>query len=164
MALESYASLGKSDELSLKAVGTVSPTAASKAFDREVREVMSTKVFGDPWRPWCGWHVCFTYDIGVDNNTGRSPCSWPLLTRRLAVINKVNKRVDALAREVEEAMQRDLSDAVRNLENFVDAVCKPYQEEAQSRLDNLLAKQKELSNVAERIWVLRRDIQNLHIS
>lgn len=78
------------------------------------------------------------------------------------MIKKVNRRVDAFAREVEEAMQRDLSNAVQNLESFVDAVSKPYQEEAQNRLDDLSAKQKELSDVAEKIRALRRDIQNLH--
>lgn len=48
--MESYESLGKLDDLSLKAVGNVSPTAASKDFGREVREVVSTD---------CSICICF---------------------------------------------------------------------------------------------------------
>ncbi|KAI4340219.1 hypothetical protein MLD38_025079 [Melastoma candidum] len=171
MTLESYAALGKSDELSLKAVGNVSPTAASKVFDREVREVFLGTLGGLGVAGMSASLLTSVLTTTLEDLLALGFCSvggflaianFP--AQRQAVINKVNKRVDALAREVEEAMQRDLSDAVQNLETFVDAVCKPYQEEAQIRLDDLLAKQKELSDVAERIRALQRDIQNLHVS
>lgn len=58
--------------------------------------------------------------------------------RRQAIVDKVNKIADGLAREVEEAMQNDLMETVGNLENFVKTIGKPYQDAAQERLDKLL--------------------------
>lgn len=84
--------------------------------------------------------------------------------KRQAVINKVNKAVDEFAREVEEAMQKDLSESIRNMENFVNVISRPYQEAAQQRLDKVLEIQKELSRAENRLQMLRVEIQNLHVS
>ena len=80
------------------------------------------------------------------------------------MIDKVTRAADAFARELEEAMQKDLSETVENLENFVKLIAKPYQVEAQNREDKLLEIQDELSNVEEKIRKLQIQIQNLHVS
>jgi hypothetical protein len=84
--------------------------------------------------------------------------------RRQAIIGKVNKVADALAQQLEDAMQKDLSDATSNLVNFVNIVAKPYREEAQLRLDRLLGIQKELSDIRSKLQLLQVDIDNLHVS
>lgn len=76
----------------------------------------------------------------------------------------MNKTVDALARDLEEAMQKDLLDTVMNMENFINNVSKPHQEAAQSRLDKILKMQDELSAVQDRLRMLQVEIQNLHTS
>lgn len=80
------------------------------------------------------------------------------------MIDKVTRAADAFARELEEAMQKDLFETVENLENFVKLIAKPYQEEAQNRVDRLLEIQDELSNVEKKIRTLQIQIQNLHVS
>lgn len=83
--------------------------------------------------------------------------------RRQAIIGKVNKVADALAQQLEDAMQKDLSDATNNLVNFVNIVAKPYREEAQLRLDRLLGIQKELSDIRSKLQLLQVEIDNLHV-
>lgn len=84
--------------------------------------------------------------------------------KRQAVINKVNKAVDEFAREVEEAMQKDLSETVSNMDTYINAVSRPYQEAAQRRLDKVLEIQKELSMAENQLRTLQVEIQNLHVS
>lgn len=84
-------------------------------------------------------------------------------SRRQQLIDKVKRTADAFARELEAAMQEDLNEAVRNLETFVSVISKPYQDQAQNRLDKLLELQDELSNIGKKIEKLRNEIQNLHV-
>ncbi|CAN1729173.1 Probable transmembrane GTPase FZO-like, chloroplastic, partial [Linum perenne] len=84
--------------------------------------------------------------------------------RRRAMMDKVNKIADGLALEVEEAMQKDLSETLGNLDNFVKTIGKPYQDAAQEKLDKLLEVQSEVSNVDNKIRTLQVEIQNLHVS
>lgn len=80
------------------------------------------------------------------------------------MIVKVKKTADALALELEEAMQKDLSEALDNIENFVKVVAKPYQDAAQNKLEKLLAIQAEISDVEKELQILQVEIQNLHVS
>lgn len=80
------------------------------------------------------------------------------------MIDKVKRTADALAREVEEAMQKDLLETTESLENFVKLIGKPYQDLAQQRLENLLATQDRLTSVENKLKTLQIEIQNLHIS
>ncbi|XP_062085862.1 probable transmembrane GTPase FZO-like, chloroplastic isoform X2 [Humulus lupulus] len=84
--------------------------------------------------------------------------------RRQAVIDKVNKTADSLARELEEAMQKDLAEALDNLECFVKVVAEPYQNEVRNKLEKLLTIQAEISEVGKELQALQIDIQNLHVS
>lgn len=83
---------------------------------------------------------------------------------RKGMIDKVSRAADAFAREIEEGMQKDLLETVENLENFVKVIAKPYRDEAQNRLDNLLEIQVDLSNVEKKLRTLQIQIQNLHVS
>lgn len=80
------------------------------------------------------------------------------------MVDQVNRIADGLAREVEEAMQKDLMKTVGNVENFVRTIGKPYQDAAQKRLDKLLDHQEELSNVDKKLRTLRIEIQNANVS
>lgn len=84
--------------------------------------------------------------------------------RRQAIINKVKKTADALARELEEAMQKDLSEALDNVESFVKVVAEPYQDAAQNKIEKLHAIQAEISNIEKKLQRLQVEIQNLHVS
>lgn len=63
------------------------------------------------------------------------------------MIDKVNSTGDASAQELEDAMQKDLAEAVNDLENFVKTVGKPYQDAAPKRLDKFLEIQDGILNV-----------------
>lgn len=80
------------------------------------------------------------------------------------MIDKVKRTADALARELEEAMRKDLLEAVENMENFVKLVAEPYQDAAQHKLENLLRIQDEISNIEKELQTLQFEIQNLHVS
>lgn len=84
--------------------------------------------------------------------------------RRQKVIDKVKRKADTLAYELEEAMKKDLTEAIENLDTFVKVLSKPYQDEAQNRLNRLVEIQEELSNVEKKLRTLQIDIQNLHVS
>lgn len=79
------------------------------------------------------------------------------------MIDKVRKSADALATELEEAMQKDLLETIDNIESFVKIVAQPYQDAAQQRVDRLLEIQHEISDVEEEIQTLNGEIQNLHV-
>ncbi|XP_057966562.1 probable transmembrane GTPase FZO-like, chloroplastic isoform X3 [Malania oleifera] len=84
--------------------------------------------------------------------------------RRQEMVNKVRRTSDALAHELEEAMQKDLLEIIENLESFVKLTGKPYEDAAQDRLDKLSEIQYELSNVDKKLRTLQIEIQNLHVS
>ncbi|GJR29641.1 hypothetical protein Tco_1105873 [Tanacetum coccineum] len=80
---------------------------------------------------------------------------------RQKVVDKVKRIADSLARKLEEAMQRYLLETTESLENYVKFVSKPYQDLAQSRLDELVKIQGELTKIEERVTALRIEVQNL---
>lgn len=80
------------------------------------------------------------------------------------MIDKVRRAADALASELDEAMQKDLSEAINNMESYVKIIAQPYQDDAQHRLDKLIEIQQELSGVEKEIQKLNSEIQNLHVS
>lgn len=80
------------------------------------------------------------------------------------MVDKVKRTADSLARKLEEAMQRDLLETTESLENYVKFVGKPYQDLAQSRLDELVKTQGELTKMEERVKALQIEVQNLRMS
>lgn len=79
------------------------------------------------------------------------------------MVNKVKRAGGALARELEEAMQQDLLEAIDNLEKYVRFVGKPYQDVMQRRLEKLSGTLDKLTDVERKLQALRFEIENLHI-
>lgn len=80
------------------------------------------------------------------------------------MIDKVKRKADTLAYELEEAMKKDLTEAVENLDTFVRVIGKPYQDQAHNRLNKLVEIQEEISNIDKKLRTLQMEIQNLHVS
>lgn len=78
-------------------------------------------------------------------------------------MDKVKRTANALARELEEAMQKDLVEATSRLSNFVTLIGKPYKEAAQDRLSKLLGTQQELAATQKTLETLQIEIQNFHV-
>ncbi|KAF5744198.1 FZO-like [Tripterygium wilfordii] len=170
MHLETYELLKKVDELSLRVIDKLSALAASKLFDQNIRDVFSGTFGGLGAAGLSASLLTSVLPTTLEDLLALGLCSaggyiaissFPV--RRQVMIDRVNKLADALACELEEAMQKDLLEASGNLEKFVSAVGKPYQEEAQDRLNKLLAMQDELSNAEKKLRTLEVEIQNLHI-
>lgn len=171
MTLERFDLLRKLDEQCLKVIETFSASSASKTFDQEIREVFLGTFGGLGAAGLSASLLTSVLDTTLEDLLALGLCSAGGLlaisnfpARRQVVVNKVNKTVDALARDLEEAMQKDLLDTVTNMENFINIISKPYQEAAQSRLDKILKLQDELSAVQDRLRMLQIEIQNLHTS
>ncbi|CAK9323460.1 unnamed protein product [Citrullus colocynthis] len=168
---EMYESLKKVDDLSLKVINNFSPTAASKLFDQEIREVFLGTFGGLGAAGLSASLLTSVLPTTTEDLLALGLCSaggflaisnFP--SRRQQLVSKVKRTADGFARELEAAMQEDLNEAVRNLEKFVSVISKPYRDEAQNRLDKLLEIQDELSNVGKKLQKLQNEIQNLHVS
>lgn len=77
---------------------------------------------------------------------------------------KIGRVSDKLAREINEAMEKDLMTSIEKLTNFIEVISKPYAEAAQARIDRSIQIQDELAKVEQRIQALKVEIQNLHVS
>lgn len=171
MTLERFDLLRKLDEQCLKVIENFSASSASKTFDQEIREVFLGTFGGLGAAGLSASLLTSVLDTTLEDLLALGLCSAGGLlaisnfpARRQVVVNKVNKTVDALVCDLEEAMQKDLLDTVTNMENFINIISKPYQEAAQSRLDKILKLQDELSAVQDRLRMLQIEIQNLHTS
>ena len=83
--------------------------------------------------------------------------------RKRLVVDKVKRAGDALARELEGAMQKDLLETINNLEKYVRFVGEPYQDVMQHRLDELAGTSDELIQIEKKLQTLRIEIENLHV-
>ncbi|PON55284.1 Thiamine phosphate synthase [Parasponia andersonii] len=166
-----FESLKKVDELSLGVVRNFSGPVASKLFEQEIREVflgtfgglgaaglsasLLTSVLPTTLEDLLALGLCSAGGYLVISN-------FP--ARRQAMLDKVKRTADALARELEEGMQKDLTEALVNMESFVKVVAEPYQDAAQNKLDKLLEIQAEILIVEKELQTLQVEIQNLHVS
>ncbi|GMI73825.1 FZO-like [Hibiscus trionum] len=169
--LESYELLRKLDQLSLRVIENFSANAASKLFEREIREAflgtfgglgaaglsasLLTSILPTTLEDLLAFGLCSAGGFIAISN-------FP--ARRQRILEKVKKTADALGRELEDAMQKDLQETTENLEKFVRIIGEPYRDAAQNRLDKLLEVKDELSNARERLKMLQVEIQNLHVS
>ncbi|XWS76410.1 hypothetical protein CRYUN_Cryun01aG0173800 [Craigia yunnanensis] len=169
--LETYELLRKLDQLSLRVIEKFSANAASKLFEREVREAFLGTFGGLGAAGLSASLLTSILPTTLEDLLALGLCSaggfiaisnFP--ARRQGIIEKVKKTADALGRELEEAMQRDLQETTENLEKFVRIIGEPYRDAAQNRLDKLLEIKVELSNVRETLQTLQVEIQNLHVS
>ncbi|ONH93596.1 hypothetical protein PRUPE_8G241300 [Prunus persica] len=164
-------SLEKVNELSLKVIEGFSTNAASKLFEQEIREVSLATFGGLGAAGLSASLLTSVLPTTLEDLLALGLCSAGGLlavskfpARRQEMIDKVKRTADVLAREVEEAMQKDLSEAIGNMESFVKNISQPYQDTAQQRLEKLLELQDEISNVDKQLQTLRIEIQNLHVS
>lgn len=105
-------------------------------------------------------HFCFVLLLICDSLLAVS--NFP--ARRQQAVDKVKRTVDALARELEEAMQKDLTVTIENLEKYVTFIAKPYKEKMQQRLDKLSHTLDELTDIENNLETLQMEIQNFHVS
>ncbi|KAK4762897.1 hypothetical protein SAY86_008665 [Trapa natans] len=171
MSWEKLDLLRKENKLGLKVIENFSAGTSSRLFEQEIREVfletfgglgaaglsasLLTSVLETTPEDLLALGLCSAGGLLAVSSFGR---------KRQEVINKVNKAVDEFAREVEEAMEKDLSESIRNMEDFINTISRPYQEAAQQRLDKVLEIQNELSGAENRLRTLQVEIQNLHVS
>uniref|UniRef100_A0A1J3I5A0 Uncharacterized protein in xynA 3'region n=1 Tax=Noccaea caerulescens TaxID=107243 RepID=A0A1J3I5A0_NOCCA len=171
LGIDTYDLLRKTDKLSLKTIQNLSAGTTSKRLEQDIREVFFVTVGGLGAAGLSASLLTSVLPTTLEDLLALGLCSaggyvavanFPY--RRQAIIGKVNKVADALAQQLEDAMQKDLSDAKNNLVNFVNIVAKPYREEAQLRLDRLLGIEKEVSDIRSRLHLLEVEIDNIHVS
>ncbi|KAL8224889.1 hypothetical protein R6Q57_017446 [Mikania cordata] len=161
----------KKNDFSIRVVEDFSAAAASKLFEQEIREVFLGTFGGIGTASLLASLLTSVLPTTLEDLLALGLCSaggyvsianFP--ARRQKVVDKVKRTADNLARKLEEAMQKDLLETTESLENYVKFVGKPCQELAQSRLDELVNIQDELTKMEERIKELQIDVQNLHLS
>ncbi|KAM0027846.1 putative dynamin GTPase [Helianthus debilis subsp. tardiflorus] len=171
MSSETRKLVEKENEFSIKVVEDFSAAAASKLFDQEIREVFLGTFGGIGTASLLASLLTSVLPTTLEDLLALGLCSaggyiaianFP--ARRQKVVDKVKRTADNLARKLEEAMQKDLLETTESLENYVQFVGKPYQEVAQSRLDELVMIKDELTKMEKRIKALQIDVQNLHVS
>ncbi|KAJ4968941.1 hypothetical protein NE237_015642 [Protea cynaroides] len=169
--LDTHKLQNKGEKLSQKVVEDFSANAAAKLFEQEIREVVLGTFGGLGAAGLSASLLTSVLPTTLEDLLALGLCSAGGLlaisnfsARRKAIADKVKRTADALARELEEAMQKDLLQTIENLESFVKLISKPYQDEAQHRLDNFLEIQGELTSVEGKLKSLEIEIQNLHLS
>ena len=69
-----------------------------------------------------------------------------------------------MARDIDDAMQKDLVQATDKLAQFVEAISKPYQAAAQENVNQLLEIQEELGGIEQKLRAMKVQIQRLDAS
>ncbi|CAM8923161.1 unnamed protein product [Rhodiola kirilowii] len=168
---ESYKLLKAADEHSLSAIGEFSASAACKLFEQEVREVFLGTFGGLGAAGLSASLLTSVLPTSLEDLLALGLCSAggyfaisSFSYRRRKLVDKVNRIAESLARELDNAMQKDLSKAITDMENFAAITSKPYQDAAQHRLDKALQTQEEISQVEKKLQALQMEIQNLHFS
>ncbi|ESW16628.1 hypothetical protein PHAVU_007G172000 [Phaseolus vulgaris] len=171
MNFETDQLLKKVDQASTQVIDNFSSSAVSKSFEQEVRE-MIIGTFGQLGVAGLSASLLTSVlqttledllALGICSAGGYlAISSFP--GRRQRVIDKVKRKADNLAYELEEAMKKDLTEAIESLDTFVKVLSKPYHDEAENRLNKLVKVQEELSNVEKKLRTLQIEIQNLHVS
>ncbi|KAJ0978825.1 hypothetical protein J5N97_014299 [Dioscorea zingiberensis] len=168
---ESYELLDKGDQQSIKVVENFSASAAARLLEQEIREVvlgtfgglgaaglsasLLTSVLPSTLEDLLALVFCSAGGFLVISN-------FP--TRRREAIEKVKKVADGLARDIDDAMQKDLIQTIDKLAQFVEIISKPYQEAAQDNVNQLMETQEELAGIEQKLRAMKVRIQNLHVS
>ncbi|XP_058082986.1 probable transmembrane GTPase FZO-like, chloroplastic isoform X2 [Magnolia sinica] len=167
---ESYELMTKKEDISLQIIENFSPSAAAKLLDQELREVVFGTFGGLGAAGLSASLLTSVLPTTLEDLLALGFCSAGGLlaissfpNRRKEVTDKVKRAADALARQLEEAMLKDLSQALGNLERWVKFIGRPYQDAAQHSLDRMLGIQEELSNIGKKLQRLQIEIQNLHV-
>ncbi|CAA3028317.1 probable transmembrane GTPase FZO-like, chloroplastic isoform X1 [Olea europaea subsp. europaea] len=158
-------------EVGIKVIEDFSAAAASKLFEQEIREVFVGTFGGLGAAGLSASLLTSILPTTLEDLLALGLCSAGGLlaisnfpARRQKVIDKVRRTADALARQLEEAMQKELSETTENLNKFAELVGKPYKDMAQNRVDKLSNTLDELTTIEEKLKKLQIEIQNLHVS
>ncbi|OIV91325.1 hypothetical protein TanjilG_01943 [Lupinus angustifolius] len=171
MNFETYELLTKVDQSGSQVIENFNTSAASKSFEQEFRE-MFVETFGQLGVAGLSASLLTSVlpttledllALGICSAGGYlAILNFP--NRRQSVIDKVKRRGDTLAYELEEAMKKDFTEAIENLDTFVKVISKPYQDQVQNRLNRLVVMQEELSDIERKLRTLQIEIQNLNVS
>ncbi|KAG9457936.1 hypothetical protein H6P81_002444 [Aristolochia fimbriata] len=167
---ESYELLKGGDGISLKVLEDFSASAAVRLFEQEIRDVVFGTFGGLGAAGLSASLLTSVLPTTLEDLLALGLCSAGGLlavsnfpARRKEVIDKVKRVADSLGRELEQAMVKDASQAIEDLQRFVELSGQPYQDAAQDRLNYLLENQEQLSNVDMKIKAIKIDVQNLHV-
>ncbi|CAO2824213.1 unnamed protein product [Amaranthus hypochondriacus] len=159
------------DIQSVRSIEKFSAAAASKWFDQEIREVFFGAFGGLGAAGLSASLLTSVLQTTLEDLLALGLCSAGGLlaisnfpARRQQVIDKVKSIADAAEQEVIEAMQKDLSITVKNLEEYVSLLGKPYEEAAQQRLDKILDTREQLTVIEKKLQTLLVELQNIHLS
>ncbi|KAL1547250.1 putative transmembrane GTPase FZO-like, chloroplastic [Salvia divinorum] len=168
--LEASELLRAKHELGGAVIRDFSAAAASKLFEQEIREALLGTFGGLGAAGLSASLLTSVLPTTQEDLLALGLCSAGGLlavsnfpSRRRKVVDKVKRTANALARELEEAMQKDLTEATSRLSNFVTLIGKPYEEAAQDRLNKLLATEQELAAMQKKLETLQIEIQNFHV-
>ncbi|XP_042007040.1 probable transmembrane GTPase FZO-like, chloroplastic [Salvia splendens] len=168
--LEASELLRTKHELGGAVIRDFSAAAASKLFEQEIREALLGTFGGLGAAGLSASLLTSVLPTTQEDLLALGLCSAGGLlavsnfpSRRRQVVDKVKRTANALARELEEAMQKDLVEATSRLSNFVTLIGKPYKEAAQDRLNKLLGTQQELAATQKKLETLQIEIQNFHV-
>ncbi|XP_026456540.1 probable transmembrane GTPase FZO-like, chloroplastic [Papaver somniferum] len=163
--------LQKREDLSVKPLENFSASAAAKLFDQEIREVVLGTFGGLGAAGLSASLLTTVLPTTMEDLLALGLCSAGgflavsnLPTRRKEMAEKVRRTADAVARELEEDMRKDLLQNIEDLDNFVKSISKPYQDAAQQRIESLSKTQEELTGIQKKLQNLQFKIQNLHVS
>lgn len=169
--METYEPLTKANEVNVKVLQKFSPNVASNLFEEEIREVFLGTFGGIGAAGVSASLLTTVLPTTIEDLLALALCSAGGLlaisnfpARRQQVVDKVSRIADVLAREIEEAMEKDLTDNIKNLENFVTLMGKPYKDAAQDRLDKSMQIQDELTNIEKKLQTLQIEIQGFDVS
>lgn len=156
---------------SIKSIEKFSAAAASKLFDQEIRRVFFAAFGGLGAAGLSASLLTSVLPTTLEDLLALGLCSAGGLlaisnfpTRRQKIVDKVKGIADAVRQEIEEAMQKDLSATIKNMEDFVALIGKPYEEAAQQKLEKLLNTREQLTDIEKKLQALQIELQNLHLS
>lgn len=145
--------------------------AAAILFEQEIREVVIETFGGLGVAGFSASILTSILPTTIEDLMALGLCSaggfygvWKLPQRRAEVKNKVQRTANSFARQLEEAMQEDLEQAMRNAECQVDLISKPYRHAAElksNRLNDLLV---EIKHVERKLQLLQFKVQNFRVS
>ncbi|KAG8389354.1 hypothetical protein BUALT_Bualt02G0220600 [Buddleja alternifolia] len=169
--LEASELLRTKHELGITVIGEFSSTAASKVFEQEIREVLLVTFGGLGAAGLSASLLTSVLPTTSEDLLALGLCSAGglfaisnLPASRQRVVDKLRRTADALTRQLDEAMQKDLLETTNTLNSFVTLIGKPYQERAQDQVNKLSGTLDELAATEEKLGTLQIEIQNLHVS
>ncbi|KAL6564348.1 hypothetical protein OROMI_015798 [Orobanche minor] len=171
--LEANELLRTKHDLSVTVIEDFSSAAASKLFEKEIREIVLGTFGGLGAAGLSASLLTSVLPTTLEDLLALGLCSaggGTLLaisnfgTRKQKIVDKVRRTVDNFARQLEQAMEKDLLESTNNLNNFVTIIGKPYQELAQDRVNKLLCTIDQLKAIEGQLETLQIEIRNLNVS